>query len=146
MTEPTPPPAPDTPEIPATPTRRRFRDRFRRVGADGSSRTFGLAALVASTLAGVIVGGLGVTAVQAVTHDGPPGRGGPGWSERGGPMGGPGAPGAPGRGDGSGQDGGPGLGGTGGVPGGVPGQVQPTTPPEDEGSGSGSGSEGGTTS
>ena len=53
----------------------RFRDRFKRVGADGSSRTFGLAALIASTLAGVIVGGLGGMALHAAVDDDGPDRG-----------------------------------------------------------------------
>lgn len=45
--------------------KRSFRDRFRRVGSDGSGRTFGLAALLASTLAALIVGGLGGAALHA---------------------------------------------------------------------------------
>jgi hypothetical protein len=80
-------------------------------------RTFGLAALVASALAGVIVGGLGTAVVDAVTDDHDRG----GWVERHGQMG---------------RDGDD-FGGRGpmhGGPPGVPGQVQPTTPPEDEGS------------
>ena len=92
--------------------------RFRRWrNQQRGDRTFGLAALIASALAGVIVGGLGVTAVQAVTDDHDRG----GWVERHGQMG---------------RDGDD-FGGRGpmhGGPPGVPGQVQPTTPPEDEGS------------
>lgn len=102
--------------------RRGFRERLRtlRRSEDGG-RSFGLAALVASALAGVIVGGVGVAAVQAVTDDGP------GWGERHGPMG---------RDLGGDDDrGGPGFGG----PGRAPGQLQPTTPPdEDDDSGSSS--------
>jgi len=71
-----------------TATKPRFRDRFQRVGADGSSRTFGLAALIASTLAGVIVGGLGGTALHAAVDDDGPDNGvfrhGPGPWDRGG--------------------------------------------------------------
>ncbi len=103
--------------------RRGFRERFRslRRSEDGD-RTFGLAALVASALAGVIVGGLGLTAVHAITHDGPGDR-----FDRGGLVQ---------RDDrrGPGFDG---RGGMHGGPGGVPGQVPPTTPPE-EGEGSNS--------
>ena len=104
--------------------RRGFRERFRRLrtSSDGGSRTFGLAALIASALAGVIVGGLGLTAVQAISHDH---DGRPEWSQRQGPMGrdlggGPGD-----RGD---DRRGPMFGG----PGGAPAPVQPTTPPEDD--------------
>ena len=96
--------------------RRGFRERFRRLrtSSDGGSRTFGLAALIASALAGVIVGGLGLTAVQAMTHDH---DGRPDWSQRQGPMGrdlggGPGD-----RGD---DRRGPMFGGPGGAPAPVP--------------------------
>jgi hypothetical protein len=115
------PPAPEPrsaavtdPTPAASSGRRGFGERFRSLrGADGS-RTFGLAALIASALAGIIVGGLGVTAVHAITHDGPGDRGG--WMQR--------------R-----DDRGPGIDGDGGMhggPRGVPGQVPPTTPPEDD--------------
>jgi hypothetical protein len=95
--------------------RRGFRDRLGRLRSSDGNRAFGLAALIASALAGVIIGGLGVTAVQTVTddhhdHDA--------WMQRG-PM------------DRDGDD----LGGRGpmhGAPPGMPGQVQPTTPPEGE--------------
>ena len=100
--------------------RRGFRDRFRRLRSSDGNRTFGLAALIASALAGVIVGGLGVTAVQAVTNDH---HDRDGWMQQRGPMG---------------RDGDD-FGGRGpmhGGPPGVPGQVQPTTPPEDEDSAS----------
>ena len=96
--------------------RRGFRDRFRTLRSTEGSRTFGLAALVASALAGVIVGGLGGAVVHAVTDD--HGRGGPGWGERHGPMG---------R-DLRDDDRGPGFGG----PRHMPGQLQPTTPPDED--------------
>jgi len=66
--------------------RRGFGERLRSVGRSGGSRTFGLAALIASTLAGIVVGGLGATAVGAIAddherdHDRGPGRGG--WVQR----------------------------------------------------------------
>ena len=121
---PTPPPSEDAaaaPAGPAVPTaagsgRRGFRDRFRTLRSSDGNRTFGLAALVASALAGAIIGGLGVTALQAVTDDH---HDRDGWMEQGGPMG---------------RDGDD-FGGRGpmhGGPPGVPGQVQPTTPPDDE--------------
>ena len=114
---PTPPPSQTTAAEPGTvgSGRRGFRDRFRTLRSSDGNRTFGLAALVASALAGVIVGGLGVTALQAVTNDHHD-RGG--WMQQRGEMG---------------RDGD--FGGRGpmhGGPPGVPGQVQPTTPPEDE--------------
>ena len=58
---------------PADPVARRgFRERLRGLRrSDGRDRSYGLAALIASALAGVIVGGLGLTAVHAITHDGP---------------------------------------------------------------------------
>lgn len=97
--------------------RRGFRDRFRSLRSSDGSRTFGLGALVASALAGVIVGGLGGAVVHAVTDDHPRG----GWAEHG-PMG---------RDDDRDRGGrGPMFGG----PGGLPGQGQPTTPPEDDSS------------
>lgn len=129
------PPAPD-PAVPAAGVttsapdpvgRRGLRERFGSLSRTGGrDRTYGLAALIASALAGVIVGGLGLTAVHAVMddHDGPGDRGG--WAERRDDRGGPGFD--------RGFDGRDGL--HGGPPG-VPGQVQPTTPPEeDEGSSS----------
>lgn len=100
-----------------------FRERFRRLRRSDGDRSFGLAALIASALAGVIVGGVGVAAVHAVTDDR---RDGPGWGERHGPMG-----------RDFRDDRGPGFGG----PGRMPGQLQPTTPPdEDDGSSSSSSS------
>ena len=120
--EPTLPPAPDQPAAPAAASyadapaqRRGFRERLRTLRRSDGDRTFGLGALIASALAGVIVGGVGVAAVNAVTDDH---RDGPGWGERHGPMG---------RDFGD-DDRGPGFGG----PGRVPGQLQPTTPPEDD--------------
>ena len=121
---PTPPPSEDAAAAPAAPAapvaagsgRRGFRDRFRTLRSSDGSRSFGLAALVASALAGAIVGGLGVTAVQAVTNDH---HDRDGWMQQRGPMG---------------RDGDD-FGGRGpmhGGPPGVPGQVQPTTPPDDE--------------
>ena len=67
-------------------TRRGFRERFRtgRGSRDGG-RTFGLAALIASALAGVIVGGLGFAAVDAATGD-DRGPGRDGWVQRGRPW------------------------------------------------------------
>jgi hypothetical protein len=120
--QPIPPPSPTTAAAPGAvgSGRRGFRDRFRRLRSSDGNRTFGLAALIASALAGVIVGGLGVTAVQAVTSDHDDRHG---WTEQRGEMG---------------RDGDD-FGGRGpmhGGPPGVPGQVQPTTPPEDEGSAS----------
>jgi hypothetical protein len=103
--------------------RRGFRERLGRLRrTEGGDRSYGLAALIASALAGVIVGGLGLTAVHAVTHDGPGDRGA--WVER-----------RDERGPGIGGQ----LGGRGGMhgrPPGMPGQVQPTTPPDDEDSSS----------
>jgi hypothetical protein len=97
--------------------RRGFRDRFRSLRSTDGSRTFGLAALVASALAGVIVGGLGGAAVHAVTdgHD----RGG--WMEQRGPGG---------RFEGD-RDGSRGPGQMFGGPG-APGQPPPATTPEDD--------------
>lgn len=101
----------------AQPTGRRgFRERLRAVRRSDGSRTFGLAALIASALAGIIVGGLGAAAVGAITddhdHDRWSGRGG--WVER--------------DGDRSPGD----RGGMRGGPRGVPGQLPPTTAPEDD--------------
>ncbi|PKH37498.1 hypothetical protein SAMN05192575_101482 [Nocardioides alpinus] len=110
------PPAPETayaadPE-PAPVSRRGFRERLRTLRGSGGDRSFGLAALLASALAGIIVGGLGFAAVHAVTDDGPRDRGG--WTQQ--------------------RDGdeGPGRGGMHGGPRGVPGQLPPTTAPEDD--------------
>lgn len=105
--------------------RRGFRERFRVARRTDGQRGYSLGALLASALAGVIVGGLGLATVNALTHDH---RDGPGWSERRGPMG---------RDLGDGDDRrGPMFGG----PGGIPGQVQPTTPPEEDDGDSGSSS------
>ena len=78
---PAPPPTSDAP-VSEKPS---FRDRFRRVGGDGSSRTFGLAALLASTLAALIVGGLGGAAISAGLDDDDHGDRGDRMSERHGP-------------------------------------------------------------
>ena len=117
--EPTPtaPPAAEpvaaaTPAAAAGSRESRFR-RWRRQQA--GDRTFGLAALIASALAGVIVGGVGTAVFHAVTDDHDRG----GWVERHGPMG---------RDGFDGDDDGRMFGG----PRGVPGQLQPTTPPEDD--------------
>ena len=102
---------------PPTPERRGLRERLRSLRRSDGNRTFGLAALIASALAGVIVGGLGFAAVHAVTDD----RGRDGdrgaWVER--------------RGDD-----GPGDRGMHRGPRGVPGQLPPTTAPEDDDSSS----------
>ena len=119
------PPAPEPaasrlPPRPATTASRRgFGERFRSLRGSDGSRTFGLAALIASALAGVIVGGLGLAAVHAIGDDGGRDRGG--WMQQ--------------R---DADDRGPGRGGMHGGPRGVPGQLPPTTPPEDDDSGSAS--------
>lgn len=113
---PTPPPAPTdaATEPAAEPAQRRgLRERLRtwRGSRDGD-RTYGLAALIASALAGIIVGGLGVATFQTVTDDHDRDR--DGWVQRD-------------------EDRGPGdRGGMRGGPRGVPGQLPPTTAPEDE--------------
>ena len=118
---PTPAPVQNPPVADATApvARRGFAERFRSLRrSDGGSRSYGLAALVAAALAGVIVGGLGLTAVHAIPHDGPGDRFDRGWVQR--------------REDG----GGPGFDGRGGMyggPRGVPGQLPPTTPSEEDG-------------
>ena len=106
-------PAPAVADGPAA-QRRGFRERLRSVRRSDGSRTFGLAALIASALAGVIVGGLGAAAVGAITddHDHDRGAGRGGWVQ---------------RDDDRDMRGGPG---------GVPGQLPPATAPEDEGSAS----------
>lgn len=114
---------------PAPAARRGFRERLSTLRRSGGDRGFGLAALIASALAGVIVGGLGVATFQAVTDDGPGDRGG--WMQRG-PMGDDRD--GFGRDDDDRGDRGPMFGG----PGGLPGEVQPTTPPDDDDSGSSS--------
>ena len=95
------------------PARRGFRERLRALRSSDGSRAFGLAALIASALAGIIVGGLGFAAVHAVTDDGPRDRGG--WMEQ--------------R---DADDRGPGRGGMRGGPAGLPGQLPPTPAPDDE--------------
>jgi hypothetical protein len=108
-----------------TASRRGFGERLRSLRGSDGGRAFGLAALIASALAGVIVGGLGFAAVHAIGDDHDRG----GWTERHGPMG---------R-DRDGDDGfdrGPMRGGMPGAPGG-PGQLPPTTPPEDDDSSAG---------
>lgn len=104
------------PADPAPVARRGFRERFRVARQADGNRAYSLGALIASALAGIIVGGIGMATVQAVTDDGPRDRGG--WVQR--------------RDD----DRGPGFGGMHGGPRGVPGQVLPTTPPEDDDSSS----------
>jgi hypothetical protein len=118
----TPAPAPPgqatagpTPAAPAEPVaqRRGFRERLRTLRRSDGSRTFGLAALVASALAGVIVGGLGFAAVHAITDDRGRDHDRGAWVER--------------------RDGeGPGDRGMRGGPRGVPGQLPPATAPEDD--------------
>ena len=109
-------PAATTPTDAATDppvARRGFRERLRtwRTSRNGD-RTYGLAALIASALAGIIVGGLGVATFQAVADDHDRDR--DGWVQRD-------------------DDRGPGdRGERRGGPRGVPGQLPPTTPPEDE--------------
>ncbi len=111
---------PPTRRGPATTTSRRgFGERFRSLRRSDGSRTFGLAALIASALAGVVVGGLGLAAVHAIGDDGGRDRGG--WMQQ--------------R---EADDRGPGRGGMHGGPRGVPGQLPPTTPPEDDDAGSAS--------
>ena len=105
---------------PAPAARRGFGERFRSLRSSDGNRTYGLAALIASALAGIIIGGLGLTAVHAITHDGPGDRFDRGWVQRREDRGGPGFD---------------GRGGMHGGPGGVPGQVPPTTPPEDDSDG-----------
>jgi hypothetical protein len=119
----TPPPAAQAPAEPPgegvtpppTTERRGFRERLRSLRRSDGSRTFGLAALIASALAGVIVGGVGAAAVGAITddHDHDRGAGRGGWVQRD-------------------DDRGPGDRGMRGGPRGVPGQLPPTTAPEDE--------------
>ncbi len=122
----TPAPATNEAADPAAPApapvaRRGIRERFRSLRSSDGNRTYGLAALIASALAGVIIGGLGLTAVQAITHDDRGDRFDRGWVQRRDDRGGPGFD---------------GRGGTRGGPRDVPGQVSPTTPPEDQGSNS----------
>ncbi len=97
-------------------TRRGFRERLASLRRSEGNRTFGLAALVASALAGLIVGGLGFATVHAVGDDGPRDRGG--LSQRGDDDEGPG-----------------GRGGSRGGPPGAPGRLPPTPLPDDEDSG-----------
>lgn len=114
---PAPNPAHDPAHDPASPAaaRRGFRERFRTLRRTDRDRGYGLAALIASALAGVIVGGLGWASVSAVVDDHRPGRDGwgEGWVQR--------------------DDRGPGeRGPMHGGPRGVPGQLPPTTAPEDD--------------
>lgn len=112
---PTAPAATHAPPAPGWGRVRRWRSQQR------GDRAFSLGALVASALAGIIVGGVGTAVFHAVTDDHDRG----GWVERQGPMG---------RGGFDDDDRGPMFGG----PRGVPGQLAPTTPPEDDDSGSSS--------
>lgn len=108
-----PAPAPTDAATDPPVARRGFRERLRtwRTSRDGD-RTYGLAALIASALAGIIVGGLGVATFQAVADDHDRDR--DGWVQRD-------------------DDRGPGdRGERRGGPRGAPGQLPPTTPPEDE--------------
>ncbi len=114
-------PAP-APALAAPTERRGFRDRLRRVRTSEGNRAYSLGALIASGLAGVIVGGLGAAALHAVT-DGPHDRGP--WVQRWDDEHGPGFGGHDGM-----------HGGPRGVPGGGPGRMLPTTPPEEQGSSS----------
>ncbi|CUR57170.1 hypothetical protein NOCA1120408 [metagenome] len=119
--EPTPEPTPTAAPAPAAapgPGWGRVR-RWR--SQQPGDRAFGLGALIASALAGIIVGGVGTAVLHAVTDDHDRG----GWVERHGPMG---------RDGFDGDDDGRMFGG----PRGVPGQLQPTTPPEDDEGGSSS--------
>ena len=104
--------APAAPAPSAAPAARRgFRERFRAARQSDGDRAYSLGALIASALAGIIVGGIGLATVQAVADDGSRDRGG--WVQR--------------------DDHGPGdRGGMDGGPHGVPGQLPPTTAPEDE--------------
>ena len=113
-----PAPAPDA-AGPGT-GRRGFRERLRSLRrSEGGDRTFGLAALIASALAGIIVGGLGSATFHAVTDDHDRDRDRGGWML---------------HRDGDGDKGFGGRGGMHGGPRGVPGQVPPTTAPEGESS------------
>ncbi len=116
-----PAPAPAASEAPTHDpvARRGFRERLGTLRrTEGGDRSYGLAALIASALAGIIVGGLGFAAVHAIGDDGGRDRGG--WMQQ--------------R---DADDRGPGRDGMHGGPRGVPGQLPPTTPPdEDEGSSS----------
>ena len=100
----------------ASAERRGFHERLRRVRTSDGSRTFSLGALIASALAGVIVGGLGAAALHAVADDGPRHHGP--WVQR------------------WDDERGPGFGGRDGMhgwPGGGPGRLPPTMPPDDDG-------------
>ena len=117
---PVPPAAPSDAEPPtgvdpaaASVARRGFRERFRAARRSDGSRAYSLGAVIASALAGIIVGGLGVAAVGAVAGD-DHGPGRDGWVRRD-------------------EDRGPGPGDMHGGPPGVPGQLPPTTSPEDDG-------------
>ena len=118
---PVPPAAPSDAEPPtgvdpaAAPVARRgFRERFRAARRSDGSRAYSLGALIASALAGIIVGGLGFAAVGAVAGDDHgPDHGG--WVERDDDRG----PGGPGDMHGG--------------PPGLSGQLPPTTSPEDDG-------------
>ncbi|MCY4726907.1 hypothetical protein NYO98_11520 [Nocardioides sp. STR2] len=115
---PTAPPVTEPAPAAATPAeapvaRRGFRERLRAARRSDGSRAYSLGALVASALAGIIVGGLGVSAIDAVAGD-DHGPGRDGWV----------------RHD---DDRGPGgREGMHGGPYGVPGQLPPTTVPDDE--------------
>ena len=112
----TPAPAPAASEASATDpvARRGFRERLGSLRrTEGGDRSYGLAALIASALAGIIVGGLGLAAVHAIGDDGGRDRGD--WMQR--------------R---DADERSPGRGGMHGGPRGVPGQLPPTTPPEDD--------------
>ena len=114
-TQPAPASASYEPGVAQPVARRGFRDRLRSLRRSDGSRPFGLAALVASALAGVIVGGVGTTVFHAATDDHDRGR----WME---------------RHDLDGDGGSGGWGGVRGGPPGMPGQLPPSIAPGDEGS------------
>ena len=60
---------------PAAPARRGFRERFRAARQSDGNRAYSLGALIASALAGIIVGGLGGMALHAAVDDDGPDRG-----------------------------------------------------------------------
>jgi hypothetical protein len=63
------------PAAPAATARRGFRERFRAARQPDANRAYSLGALIASALAGVIVGGLGGMALHAAVDDDGPDRG-----------------------------------------------------------------------
>lgn len=61
--------------VPGAPARRGFRERFRAARQSDGNRAYSLGAVIASALAGVIVGGLGGMALHAAVDDHGPDRG-----------------------------------------------------------------------